>query len=51
MNKQSKDQRQGKPVLKTSACKGSRARLWLGIDLGDRWSHVCVLDNGGEVVE
>ena len=26
-------------------------RLTIGIDLGDRYSHYCVLDKGGEVLE
>ena len=25
--------------------------LTMGIDLGDKWSHLCVLDDGGRVVE
>ncbi len=26
-------------------------KLTIGIDLGDRYSHYCVLDKGGEVLE
>jgi transposase len=26
-------------------------RVWIGVDLGDRWSHVCILDDAGEVVQ
>ena len=28
---------------------GRKRRFWIGVDLGDRWSHVCVLDDRGEV--
>lgn len=33
--------------------QGGRARkqLWIGVDLGNRWSHICLLDNSGEVVD
>ena len=27
------------------------AQLTIGIDLGDRWSHYCVLNRAGEIVE
>ena len=27
------------------------SRMTIGVDLGDRWSHFCVLDGGGEVVD
>ena len=26
-------------------------RIWIGVDLGDRWSQVCFVDDTGEVVE
>lgn len=33
--------------------QGRRAtkRLWIGVDLGNRWSHVCVIDDDGEVAD
>ncbi len=40
--RQSADRRQGRRAKK---------QLWIGIDLGNRWSHVCLLDGGGEVVD
>ncbi len=42
-----------KTVVKQNV--GSKAKsgdsLTIGIDLGDRWGHYCVLDAEGEVVE
>jgi transposase len=29
----------------------ARKRLWIGVDLGNRWSHVCLMDNSGEVMD
>ena len=30
---------------------GVKKRLWVGVDLGNRWSHVCVVDDSGEVAD
>jgi transposase len=47
MNKHSKDEVAGKvdPKARARAAK----RTWIGIDLGDRWSEVCAVDDGGKV--
>lgn len=47
-----KTQLQIVPITKTKKAKKSAAS-WttIGIDLGDRWSHYCVLNEGGEIVE
>jgi transposase len=29
----------------------AKKRLWIGVDLGNRWSDVCVLGNDGEVID
>jgi len=29
----------------------AKKRLWIGVDLGNRWSHVCLIDKRGEVVD
>lgn len=34
-----------------SKCSSHVPEQTVGVDLGDEWSHVCVLDRGGEVVE
>ena len=63
MNKPTKVQSQGQPSTKTAtktvtktmhkaASKLSRRatkRLWIGVDVGDRWCEVCILDSRGEV--
>jgi len=47
-----KTQLQIVPKLKTKKARKSAARgITIGIDLGDRWSHYCVLDESGEIVE
>ncbi len=28
-----------------------KKNLWIGVDLGNRWSHVCMVDNGGDVID
>ncbi len=38
-------------VRRAAASRGGKEQLTIGVDLGDRVSHVCVLDAGGEVVE
>jgi transposase len=49
MNKRSKDQPQEQLVRIAGAAAAKR--IWIGADLGDRWSHLCVLDDRGEVLE
>jgi transposase len=36
---------------KKSKTKSADSGLTIGIDLGDRWSHYCVLNESGEIVE
>ena len=36
---------------KNSKRKSRKTGVTIGIDLGDQWSHYCVLDEAGEIVE
>ena len=38
-------------MAKTITAEQGQVRLTVGIDLGDRYSEVCVLDDAAEVVE
>jgi transposase len=49
MQKRSKDQ--PKEQLVRKAGRPAVKQIWIGVDLGDRWSQVCVVDDTGEVVE
>lgn len=51
MRKHIKDDPKSNDTLQTSACPDALHSLVLGIDLGDRWSQVCVLNNSGHVVK
>ena len=39
-----------KPVRRMEATK-DKPEMTMGIDVGDRFSHVCLVDNEGEAVE
>jgi len=49
MRKHSKDQAKGNHLMGNSSGKHTTKRVWIGIDLGDRWSEVCELDAAGAV--
>ena len=49
MRKHSKDQAKGNHLSGDSSGKRTTKRVWIGIDLGDRWSEVCELDAAGAV--
>src|SRR5665213_3461582 len=55
MNKPTKVQPKGQPVPKTATKTAAKPinsatkRLWIGVDVGDRWSEICLLNNRGEV--
>ena len=53
MNKPTKVQATGQSGTTTGSKAGNRAtkRLWIGVDLGDRYSEVCILNSRGEVQE
>lgn len=38
-----------KTPSKAKAAKPAAQRSWIGVDLGDRWSEICVLDRRGNV--
>ncbi len=40
-----------KKSIKKPTAKGTKPSHTVGIDLGDRWSHYCLLDQDGEVME
>jgi len=49
MQKRSKVSPNGQLVLKNGS--STSKQVWIGVDLGDRWSHVCILDAAGEVAQ
>ena len=47
MKKRSSSRKSQKPTAKS---KGAQERVTIGMDLGDKTSRYCVLDNEGEIL-
>ena len=48
MKKRSSSQKNQKPTVKT---KGTQGRITIGMDLGDKTSRYCMLNNDGEILQ
>ena len=48
MKKRSSSHKNQKPTVKT---KGTQERITIGMDLGDKTSRYCMLNNNGEILQ